>query len=330
MTFFGKRSRYFLIAAGVLLVLSGCKTTSYAGSGRSADYYQNLVESSIDDEDWEGGVDVIRNAPSRIDDDFHDWLEDNAEKFPPIYLYAMADRFYDVDKEQATKWYFAARVRHACDLMQCKDVRAMKRLDVFEDRFRNSVYRFIPKDPKDAFKAAEDGLEWEYEADVHETSPASECLFGLAKCKRSKLLRSDYLDEENEEELVSSRRAGKRLISQTRRMVRNEVEDIEDRFGKKKRKSKRNKRTVKRKFLWADDVHKEDWGDDDDDHDHDHNHAWNSHKWHDHDDNHHGHDHQSHTSHAAWRDRPWRLSAQPDYRPTYQTHHNYYVFYPDR
>jgi hypothetical protein len=48
------------------------------------------VESSIDDEDWEGGVDAIRNAPSRIEDDFHDWLEDNAEKFPTIYLCAMA------------------------------------------------------------------------------------------------------------------------------------------------------------------------------------------------------------------------------------------------
>ncbi|MEK9677398.1 MAG: hypothetical protein VW169_03305 [Rhodospirillaceae bacterium] len=76
------------------------------------------MESSIDDEDWEGGVDAIRNAPSRIEDDFHDWLEDNAEKFPTIYLCAMAYQFYYVDKEQATKWYFAARVRHAYDLMQ--------------------------------------------------------------------------------------------------------------------------------------------------------------------------------------------------------------------
>ncbi len=115
-------------------------------------------------------------------------------------------------------------------------------------------------------------------------------------------------------------------------MVRNEVEDIEDRFGKKKRKSKRKKRRGKRKILWADDVHKENWDDDDDndhdhddDHDHDHDHAGNSHKWHDHDDDHHGH-----TSHASWRDRPWRLSAQPAYRPTYQTHHHYYVSYPDR
>ena len=145
----GTHGRKMMVAAGALLALAGCKTTGYAGAA-NIHYYQTAVEDSLEHEDWQAGIEAIRHAPDRIDDDFVPWLEDNADRFPSIYLYAMADRFYASDAEKATRWFFSARVRHTYDLMRCTNDSAMDRLDLFEGRFKNTIFRFVQRERDDA------------------------------------------------------------------------------------------------------------------------------------------------------------------------------------
>ncbi|MBT7956744.1 MAG: hypothetical protein HN731_16235, partial [Rhodospirillaceae bacterium] len=99
-----------------LLALSGCKTTS-EGWVLGADRTKNAIEQTLVEDDWTIGVALIRNIPKKAYADVMPWLKDRAHTFPPVYLYAMADRLYKKDKESAAHWYAAARVRHAYDLL---------------------------------------------------------------------------------------------------------------------------------------------------------------------------------------------------------------------
>lgn len=226
MKLIGAHGRKMLMAAGALLVLTGCKNTGYAGAA-NIQYYQTAVEDSLEHEDWQAGIEAIRHAPGRIDDDFVPWLEDNAERFPPIFLYAMADRFYSFDAEKATRWFFSARVRHTYDLMRCTNDSAMDRLDVFEGRFKNTVFRFVQRERDDAYWAASEGLDWDFENDLHETSPVSECHLGARMAGNFDAPpRRNVSDGGGDSEWLLPSHTHRRILAEARNTNAAEVEDI--------------------------------------------------------------------------------------------------------
>ena len=106
--------RFCMVLIG-LIALSGCKTTSESWV-LNADRTKNAIEQTLVEDDWTIGVALIRNIPKKAYEDVMPWLKDRAHTFPPVYLYAMADRLYKKEKESAVHWYAAARVRHAYDL----------------------------------------------------------------------------------------------------------------------------------------------------------------------------------------------------------------------
>lgn len=160
-----------------LLVLSGCKTTSESWV-LNIDRTQREIEQTLVRDDWSTGVDLIRRIPKNSYDEMMPWLKERAQTFPPVYLYAMADRMYKVDKEGTVKWFAAARVRHTYDLLRCKNSDALNRLNVFTYRFRKTAFKFIRKNPERAYEVARSGLEWDIDNPIHRTSPVKECLLG--------------------------------------------------------------------------------------------------------------------------------------------------------
>tara|TARA_B100000315_G_scaffold200284_1_gene192439 strand:+ start:3573 stop:4424 length:852 start_codon:yes stop_codon:yes gene_type:complete len=158
-----------------LLALSGCKTTSERWV-LSADRTQNAIEQTLVEDDWTIGVELIRNIPKKAYDDVMPWLKDRAHTFPPVYLYAMADRLYKQDKASAVHWFAAARVRHAYDLYRCSQPGAIHRLDIFTERFDKTVLKYIRKNPEAGREAAFAGLAWDISNPIHRTSPAKECM----------------------------------------------------------------------------------------------------------------------------------------------------------
>ncbi len=165
--------RFCMVLIG-LIALSGCKTTSESWV-LNADRTKNAIEQTLVEDDWTIGVALIRNIPKKAYEDVMPWLKDRAHTFPPVYLYAMADRLYKKEKESAVHWYAAARVRHAYDLYRCTNSGAIHRLDVFAERFHKTIFKNIRKNPETGRAALFAGLEWDIENPVHRTSPAKEC-----------------------------------------------------------------------------------------------------------------------------------------------------------
>ncbi|MBT3916437.1 MAG: hypothetical protein HOF23_08695 [Rhodospirillaceae bacterium] len=167
-----------------LLALSGCKTTS-EGWVLGADRTKNAIEQTLVEDDWTIGVALIRNIPKKAYEDVMPWLKNRAHTFPPVYLYAMADRLYKKDKESAAHWYAAARVRHAYDLLRCTQPGATHRLDVFAERFHKSVFKYIRKNPETGRETALAGLAWDIENPIHRTSPDKECQIASGDRRRA-------------------------------------------------------------------------------------------------------------------------------------------------
>lgn len=117
------------------------------------------------------------------------WLKERAHTFPPVYLYAMADRMYKIDNEGAVTWFVSARVRHTYDLLRCKNTGAVQRLDVFSDRFEKTAFKFAAKNPERAYEVALEGLEWDGGNPIHRTSPVKECVLASQNSRYSS--RSD-------------------------------------------------------------------------------------------------------------------------------------------
>ncbi len=157
-----------------LVLLSGCKTTS-EGWVLNVDRTQREIEQTLVADDWSTGVDLIRHIHKNSYGEMMPWLKDRAHTFPPVYLYAMADRMYKIDNEDAVKWFVSARVRHTYDLLRCKNAGALQRLDVFTDRFQKTAFKFANKNPERAYEVALTGLEWDLDNPIHRTSPVKEC-----------------------------------------------------------------------------------------------------------------------------------------------------------
>jgi len=236
--------RRLVLAGAAVIALGGCKTTSYAGATNPA-YFTMLVESSVEDQDWRAGVQTIRYAPKKVDKTFVPWLEENAHLFPASYLYALADRTYKANPEKAVHWFFAARVRHAYDLMRCRDRDSLIRLEVYEDRFRTSVLKFAAKQPWEAHKAAESGLEWEFENDVPDHSPEFECRLAAQDIEAFLLsnrrgVRTVSLP--NKGNMVKVSGHSEKILSKARRFVAEDVDDMRFSFVSKSERRKKSKR----------------------------------------------------------------------------------------
>ena len=141
-----------------LLVLSACQTTTGSGE-RNVEKMKRAIEQTLVGDDWSVGVEIIRRTHKNAYDDFMPWLKERAHTFPPVYLYAMADRMRKHDKQGTVKWYVAARVRHTYDLQRCTNARAIHRLEIFEQRFHKSVFKYAAKNPDSAHEVALEGLE---------------------------------------------------------------------------------------------------------------------------------------------------------------------------
>ena len=113
------------------------------------------------------------------------WLKERAHTFPPVYLYAMADRMYKIDNEGAVTWFVSARVRHTYDLLRCKNAGALQRLDVFSHRFDKTAFKFAGKNPERAYEVALKGLEWDEGNPIHRTSPVKECVLASQNSRYS-------------------------------------------------------------------------------------------------------------------------------------------------
>jgi hypothetical protein len=157
-----------------LLVLSGCKTTS-EGWGVNVDRIERTIEQTLVEDDWSTGVDLIRHIPKSSYHEIMPWLKERAHTFPPVYLYAMADRMYKIDNEGAVRWFVSARVRHTYDLLRCKNAGALQRLDVFSHRFHKTAFKFAGRNPERAQEVALEGLAWDENNPIHRTSPIKEC-----------------------------------------------------------------------------------------------------------------------------------------------------------
>ena len=103
MLFYRKNWTRICVTLIGLLALVGCKTTSERWE-LGADRTKNAIEQTLVEDDWTIGVELIRNIPKKAFDEVMPWLKERAHTFPPVYLYAMADRLYKKDKESATHW----------------------------------------------------------------------------------------------------------------------------------------------------------------------------------------------------------------------------------
>ncbi len=225
MSLFNQRFSRFAVAAGALLILAGCKTTGNA-SGANFQSVKTVVENSLQDEDWEAGIQAIRFAPDHVDDQFLPWLKANADEFPPVYLYAMADRLFEYDDDDATQWFFSARVRHTYDLLRCQNSNAaLIRLDTFTNRFRKTVVRYVDRHQKDAYRAAREGLDWDEENRIHATSPSQECRLGELTAAQASPITPASLRYPGAG-YVKPEWMHPQLLSVARRRVAREVENI--------------------------------------------------------------------------------------------------------
>ncbi len=265
---FGRKLGLFCMAAVMILALSGCKTMSRSLEAK-VEYLKDAIEESLISEDWSIGVQIIRRSNAKIISELEPWLEDRAHTFPPVYLYAMSDRIYKNDKESATRWYVAARVRHAYDLVRCKDRRAVTRLRDFEGRFRKTVFKFIRDNPDEAYELGLNALEWDRESPIHRMSPMKECMLVTLRSGRHPLYSSSrhaplgpFSDiyypaalHVNESDWVRPVWQHPKLLEVARRMTADFVDDLrreekpdDDEFDfPKKKKNKKKKRKGKNK-----------------------------------------------------------------------------------
>jgi len=167
------RFRICLVVAG-MLALSACQTTTGSGE-RNVEKMKRAIEQTLVGDDWSVGVEIIRRSHKNAYGDFMPWLKERARTFPPVYLYAMADRMRKKDKVGTVKWYVAARVRHTYDLQRCTNSRAIHRLQLFEQRFHKSVFKYAAKNPDSAYEVALEGLEWDIDNASSTTQGQSHC-----------------------------------------------------------------------------------------------------------------------------------------------------------
>lgn len=109
------------------------------------------------------------------------WLQENAHRFPPQYMYLIALRMTEIDPEAAEFWWLAGRLRMHYDVLRCTDESTHDNVARSDFWLRNEATRLGRPVPAAHVEAADyqRALDWDIANPQHGFSILPVCISGI-------------------------------------------------------------------------------------------------------------------------------------------------------
>ncbi len=147
-----------ILCLTLITLLSGC---GLLGKPYQNNPYIQEIEAALAKQDTVKAMKMTKDAPPELAPVITLWLEDNANRLEPVYLFLLAEhKFAQGKKEEAASWFMAGKIRSLYDAYRCTDSTARSGIAI-GPMLALKTAEYINNDQKAGYHAAKRALKWD-------------------------------------------------------------------------------------------------------------------------------------------------------------------------